>query len=132
MCNQTSVGLELAGLMPACNNLGAASGRLQIPQKLKYTQHVSRLHHFERGEGRGDEVMSARNGTCSSTRWMQEKFQKPKSIQEESPLKRIELSQDLTLSTVESPNRDAVKRKAFAMSQIEVTQAQRFYPLISY
>lgn len=125
MADQISVGLEVAGLMPESDNLGAGSSLLQIPQKLEYIHHVPNSAHFDNGEGRNDEAKVLQNETLVNIQSVEERPQKPQVSRGMLMLGRTEQSPDLSSFTTVGSNQDAVEQKFPEMSQVEVTYAWR-------
>ncbi|MCJ1300078.1 DNA binding protein [Hypocenomyce scalaris] len=111
------VALEVAALMPASDNLVAVSG-LQIPQKLKYPQLLSRTHDFEIGGGliNVEATTITKNSELRAT-YEHERSRNEKENRRKTPLRGAVQSQDFSLSTVEGPKRGTMEAKFLEKSQ---------------
>ena len=109
--------------MPASDNLVAVSG-LQIPQKLKYPQLLSRTHDFEIGGGliNVEATTITKNSELRAT-YEHERSRNEKENRRKTPLRGAVQSQDFSLSTVEGPKRGTMEAKFLEKSQDRVMQA---------
>lgn len=121
MADEISVGLEVSGLMPESDDLGAGSSLLQIPQKLEYIQHVPKPYHFDNGESRSDEVAILRNETLGNVQSIDGRLQKPQVSRETLMLGRTEQTLDSSSFATVGPNQDGVKQTFPERSPVEVT-----------
>ena len=108
--------------MPASDNLVVDSG-LQIPQKLKYPQLLSRTHDFEIGGGLINvEATTLTKHSESRATYEQERSRDEKENRRKWPIRGAVQSQDFSLSTAEGPKRGTMEAKSLEKSQDRVMQ----------